>query len=287
MNLPSEGFAAVAEWIALDPDNETFIFRKFGRLAARNLLYQQARITKLEKELEELDKQLAESKDMAVKDAARTWEQLVKQDFEGEEHARRHMKLVIEMKEALKEYHETLVLQSQVSNLHKPSQRTLNAFRHWFNTPFPVLGGQSKHFLDAKDGLVALTAPRDFDPVSQLLRRYWPAKKEATRDGSLHIGRFNEASISTAGKVITILVAANFLVESIYALYFAATPLQRLGLIQVLTTIFALCAGFMTNARRAELFAVTAAYAAVLVVFVGSAEFPGGGNTGNGQGRGA
>jgi hypothetical protein len=60
-------------------------------------------------------------------------------------------------------------------------------------------------------------------------------------------------------KVITILVAANFLVGSIYALYFAATPLQRLGLIQVLTTIFALCAGFMTNARRAELLAVTAA----------------------------
>jgi hypothetical protein len=49
------------------------------------------------------------------------------------------------------------------------------------------------------------------------------------------------------------------LVGSIYGLYFAETPLQRLGLIQVFTTIFALCAGFMTNARRAELFAVTAA----------------------------
>jgi hypothetical protein len=49
------------------------------------------------------------------------------------------------------------------------------------------------------------------------------------------------------------------LVGSIYGLYFAETPLQRLGLIQVFTTVFALCAGFMTNARRAELFAVTAA----------------------------
>jgi hypothetical protein len=104
MNPLSEGFAAVSEWIALDPDNETFIFRKFDRLAARNLLYLQARITMLEKKLEELDKQVTESKNMAVKDAARTWEQLVKQDSEGEEHARRHMKLVAEMKEALKEY---------------------------------------------------------------------------------------------------------------------------------------------------------------------------------------
>jgi hypothetical protein len=60
-------------------------------------------------------------------------------------------------------------------------------------------------------------------------------------------------------KIVTILVAANFLVGSIYALYYAKTPLQRLGLMQAFTTIFALSAGFMTNARRAELFAVTAA----------------------------
>lgn len=71
---------------------------------------------------------------------------------------------------------EMLILQSQMSNLHKPSQRTLNAFKYWFNTPFPVLGGQSKHYLDARDGLVSLTAPRDIDLVSRLLRRYWPAK---------------------------------------------------------------------------------------------------------------
>jgi hypothetical protein len=104
MNPASEGFAAVAEWIALDPDNETFIFRKFDRLAARNLLYLQARIMVLEKEFEGLDKEVAQSNDMTLKDAARTWEQLVKQDSEGQGHAQGHIKLVVEMKQALKEY---------------------------------------------------------------------------------------------------------------------------------------------------------------------------------------
>jgi hypothetical protein len=84
-------------------------------------------------------------------------------------------------------------------------------------------------------------------------------KKEATCDGALHIGRINEAAVITAAKVITILVAANLLVGLIYALYFAGTPLQRLGLIQVFTTVFALYVGFMTNARRTDAFAVTAA----------------------------
>ncbi len=38
----NEGFAQVAEWVALDPDNELFVFRKFDKLAVRNLLYLQA-----------------------------------------------------------------------------------------------------------------------------------------------------------------------------------------------------------------------------------------------------
>jgi hypothetical protein len=41
-----------------------------------------------------------------------------------------------------------------------------------------------------------------------------------------------------------------------------------LGLLTVFTLLFAGSIGLLTNARRAEVFAATAAYAAVLVVFV-------------------
>ncbi len=101
---PSESFAAVAEWIALDPDNESFIFRKFDSLAARNLLYQQARIINLEKQLEELDHDVAKTHNMTLKDAARTWEQLIEQSAAGQYHAQQHMGLIIELKQALKDY---------------------------------------------------------------------------------------------------------------------------------------------------------------------------------------
>lgn len=104
MSPPSDGFAALAEWIALDPDNEPFVFRKFDRLAARNLLYLQAQIIMLEQELEKLDQEVTQTDDMSLKDAARRWEQLVKQDAEGQDHARRQVKLVVEIKHALKEY---------------------------------------------------------------------------------------------------------------------------------------------------------------------------------------
>ncbi|KAK3295073.1 uncharacterized protein B0H64DRAFT_402527 [Chaetomium fimeti] len=282
MDPPIEGFAAVAEWIARDHDNEAFIFRKFDRLAARNLLHLQGRIMLLEKELDALDREAAKSNDMLLKDAARSWEDLVQHASEGQVYAQSYMKLVDEIKQALREYDETLVLQHQVSNLPKPSRRTLDPFRCWLNEPHPRLGGQSNYFLDAEDGLVALTPQKDFDPASEFLRQFWQAKtKEPTPDGKFHIARFDERSISAATKVITILVATNLLVGPIYGLYFTSTPLQRLALIQVFTTIFALCAGFMSNARQTEVFAVTAAYAAVLVVFVGSADFSG--KAGNGQ----
>lgn len=72
MDPPNEGFAALAERIARDHDNETFIFRKFDRLAARNLLHLQGRVMLLEKELDALDREAAKSHDMSIKEAARS-----------------------------------------------------------------------------------------------------------------------------------------------------------------------------------------------------------------------
>jgi hypothetical protein len=51
-------------------------------------------------------------------------------------------------------------------------------------------------------------------------------------------------------------------------LYLVHDNLKRLGLVGVYTAVFAASVGILSNARRVELFASTAAYAAVLVVFV-------------------
>lgn len=51
------GYPALAAWIAGDPDNETFIYRKFNRLAARNLLVLQCQLIELEAELDRYDQE--------------------------------------------------------------------------------------------------------------------------------------------------------------------------------------------------------------------------------------
>ena len=99
-----EGFADVARWIALDPDGETAIYRKFGELRARSLLYHQCRLAALEKRLAEFDEQDAANDDMGVKDAARTWETLMQRCAAGDEASLARVQLLGEIDVVLKEY---------------------------------------------------------------------------------------------------------------------------------------------------------------------------------------
>lgn len=99
-----EGFADVARWISLDPDNETFIYRRFNQLGARNLLYLQSELLTLEKQLDELDRNDAISDDMTLKDSARTWETLMSLHENGNTEAKARMDLILKLRAKLKEY---------------------------------------------------------------------------------------------------------------------------------------------------------------------------------------
>ena len=73
------GYASVANWIARDPENETFIFRKSDELRAQNLMYMQSELLMLESRLKSLDSEVQTSNDIDLKDSARTWEEFAKQ----------------------------------------------------------------------------------------------------------------------------------------------------------------------------------------------------------------
>ena len=64
------------------------------------------------------------------------------------------------------------------------------------------------------------------------------------------------------------VLAAVLLIGAIIHLYLVVDRAAKLGFIAMYTSLFASSVAFCTNARRVEVFAATAAYAAVLVVFV-------------------
>lgn len=78
----------------------------------------------------------------------------------------------------------------------------------------------------------------------------------------------SDEAINTFVAWFSTCLAALLLIGAIVILYKVRDPDWRLGLIAMFTCLFAGSVGVLTNARRAELFAATAGYAAVLVVFV-------------------
>jgi uncharacterized membrane protein YqjE len=60
--------------------------------------------------------------------------------------------------------------------------------------------------------------------------------------------------------IFSILLSAFLLIGAIIGLYIVQSPKARLGMIAAFTILFALGVGLLTNARRPELFAATAAY---------------------------
>lgn len=99
-----DGYPALAAWIARDPDNEAFVFRKFGPLGARNLLHLQSQLIALEKEIDELDEEARTSDDLEARQSLRRWETLMRY---AQEEGRREKKMVEKLEElgkVLREY---------------------------------------------------------------------------------------------------------------------------------------------------------------------------------------
>ena len=71
-----DGHPALADFLAQDPDHETYVFRKFKKLAVRNVLYLQGELTALEEEVETLEREAAKSDDPEVHLSMRSWKSL-------------------------------------------------------------------------------------------------------------------------------------------------------------------------------------------------------------------
>jgi hypothetical protein len=78
----------------------------------------------------------------------------------------------------------------------------------------------------------------------------------------------SEHSLARFVAIISPVLSVVLLFGSITSLYFVHNPYVLLGMLGGWTVLFATCVGWLTNARRDQIFAATAAYAAVLVVFV-------------------
>lgn len=287
---PTEGFPAVAAFIARDPDNETFVFRRFKRLSARVLLHLQSELAELEHQLDEIDEEAAKSHDLDLQLLQRDWGLF--QPVAGTQSAgvQRMKQLMRDVKDKLREYHEMLALEGEIVAMEEPSARVTNAFAKDLKGSTkkeeareeekereecqPKLEGRSAEILDSRADLLALRQPRDRDLLSTFLLNHWIFPTRDLRESSLgkepaaSVAYFEEKTLLRLVNVVSTVVAGLLLIGSILALYFVIEPKKRLGLVVVFIVLFAVGLGATTSASRDVMFAATAAYTSVLVVFV-------------------
>ncbi|KAK8002563.1 hypothetical protein PG989_002282 [Apiospora arundinis] len=195
---PINGFPRFADAITQDPDRTGTIYRRFDRLASRDLLLMEAEIAELEALQDRYDEDDCSRHDLAT----------------CESHS-------------------------------KCEQR-----------------------FDDGDDLVALKVLANQDRLSQFVLNHcgWLFRERQSHGTSVVI---SERSVDKATTVLSSILSAMVLFGSIVSLYFVQNPYALLGMVGGWTILFAVCVGVLTNAKRDQIFAATAAFAAVLVVFVG------------------
>ncbi|KAF2870046.1 hypothetical protein BDV95DRAFT_71906 [Massariosphaeria phaeospora] len=156
--------------------------------------------------------------------SGRRWETFERFATDPQRQEHRRMKLEEELKEKIKEYHEALLLQSQICNLERPSSRVLATFRSFFNNPSRIIAGKAKTVLDDEKDLVALRPPADSDPLSRLLRDHWPFRGTSRPDPRNNIQYFLETHVRRAVLIISTVIAAMLLNGAITSLYFVPDP---------------------------------------------------------------
>ncbi len=148
--------------------------------------------------------------------------------------------------------------------------------RNWFfnNTNgksggdnIPQLWGASETIFDDPHDPVALRVPADQDRLSEFIQNNFGVFfQTGAPEGRTMFT--SERLISLFVATFSTILAAVLLLGAIISLYIVQNKHALLGMLSGWTVIFAACVGLLTNTRRDQIFGATAAYAAVLVVFI-------------------
>ena len=98
------GYPSLAAFIASDCDKSTAIYRRFDRLAARDLLYMQSELVELEAKQDAFDTEDLRGT-LEDKDGARSWQALKRRATEsGDTREKERLEVIQDIRKKLKDY---------------------------------------------------------------------------------------------------------------------------------------------------------------------------------------
>ncbi|KAI8932735.1 hypothetical protein NX059_010226 [Plenodomus lindquistii] len=265
------------------------MYRSFSCVHARLLLRHQASIQALETELDTLDR----SHDETAGGRARlvSWDNDVGAcEDEKAEGIRTRDDILEDLRIQVNQYDELLIKARELVGFQRPSSRDYRSVLNWFHNVRPV-AEEDQEYLSWKEDIVTLRHGREwagFDGlVEELLHkldgpliRYLfctPSQLRKSTDEKTYY--YSPTRVSKLVNFIITLVIFCLLAAPVLSMYHLSTLktheaiFAAIGVLMVFTLLFAAAMAALTKARRHELFAASAAYCAVLVVFIGSTGF--------------
>lgn len=260
------GYNAVAT--CMDSDSDLSIYRRFGALNGRNLLYLQSELHDLETQLHDLD--IDADRRTHGNDAwatPRSWRALNR--TEGE----RHLEVVIKLRLRLDEYNRALNHQAWLLSLKGPKRRPWMNMVNYMRANRTEMTETDAHFVrdEFRGDLVALRS-EERELLSAFLGRYsfgfFGSKNNKSHSADGQMISFSDGKIRSFVRVLAIVVSSVLPILAIVVLYFIKSPTAQLGAIVAFSALCSTALALLSNAKNFEIIAATAAYGAVQVVFV-------------------
>lgn len=265
------------------------LYRSFSCVHARLLLRLQASIQALESELDSLDRLHNETAEGRSRLAS--WDNDVGAcEDEKAQGLRTRETILEELRIKVNQYDELLIKARELVGFQRPSSRDYGNVCRFFRKVGPVVE-EDEEYLTWREDIITLRHGREwagFDGlVEELLHKFdgplirfffcTPAQLRKSTDKDIYY--YSPTRVSKLVNAFITIVIFALLAAPVLSMYHLSTLktheaiFSAIGVLMVFTLLFAAAMAALTKARRHELFAASAAYCAVLVVFIGSTGF--------------
>lgn len=284
------GYQELADLMAWD--SNLAIFPRFRSANMLCLLHMQAEISELEERLEDLGYINNKSSDEKRGRLCYDWSVLKDLGSDSPE-----KKLLHELRVKLADYNRALSDQITLAAQASPEPSDISYLQYWLQHPKgganALRGPGSMTWSPIEDGgrcldeLVCLSPPRTAErtvaqsvldalwpiirrlPKGVILKREFGPKDESGKSAFTSMG--NIRMFRNIADQISSFVATTLILLPVITLHFVKSANMRLIVIVVFSLAFQGLVVLATEARRSEVFAATAAFVAIQVVYVGSA----------------
>ncbi|KAH0436420.1 hypothetical protein CcaCcLH18_04440 [Colletotrichum camelliae] len=256
------GYKGYSDFISSEDD--FFLLRRFDELNVRIALAMQDEISQLEEELEDVDKGTMGANAPDFNNGT------LRGDLEG------RSTLIKELSQKLRHYNELIIQQSALRRYPKATKRDRKNIQNWhYNHDFAAIAREEQTYLE-KDDLISVaytekTPLRQAIDSSLRLRTLpiWRHREDAAASyDAREVSYYSDKRMNAFASALIIAIGVVMLLTPIWVLQAMGDLKGKLAVITVFVFIFLLVLSLAMVAKPFEALGATAAYAAVLMVFI-------------------